>query len=166
MAWRSAAACHGASRISLYGAGVGSLFCRRRGERNQSDDQWAVVHSQCTAEWCLVKMYLWVGGSGASGSGEREQDAGRRLSVSHGTRARSYWSLVLTKPKSGEHGARGASWRDKSPVFFTWKEREARRRACRKWCDSPRQEERCSKQHAPTFSQQSVGGPRQRLKTG
>ena len=35
--------------------------------------------------------------------------------MSYGTRARSYWFLVLTKPKSGEHGARGASWRDKSP---------------------------------------------------
>ena len=63
--------------------------------------------------------FLSYGGSGASGSGEREQDAGRRLSVSHGTRARSYWPLVLTKPKSGEHGARGASWRDKSPFWMS-----------------------------------------------
>ena len=62
---------------------------------------------------------LSYGGSGASGSGERGQDAGRRLSVSYGTRARSYWFLVLTKPKSGEHGARGASWRDKSPFWMS-----------------------------------------------
>ena len=64
-------------------------------------------------------MYLWVGGSGASGSGERGQDADRRLSVSRGTRARSYWLLVLTKPKSGEHGARGAGWRNKSPFWMS-----------------------------------------------
>ena len=39
--------------------------------------------------------------------------------MSYGTRARSYWLLVLTKPKSGEHGARGASWRDKSPFWMS-----------------------------------------------
>ena len=39
--------------------------------------------------------------------------------MSYGTRARSYWFLVLTKPKSGEHGARGASWRDKSPFWMS-----------------------------------------------
>ena len=39
--------------------------------------------------------------------------------MSHGTRARSNWPLVLTKPKSGEHGARGASWRDKSPFWMS-----------------------------------------------
>ena len=50
---------------------------------------------------------------GASGSGERGQDAGRRLSAPHGTRARSYWLLVFTEPNTGEHGARGAGWRYK-----------------------------------------------------
>ena len=98
-------------------------------ERNQSDDQWAVLHYQllaltlaaytCTAAWCLFKMYLWVGGSLVSGSGKRGHDAGRRLSVSLGTCARSYWPLDFTKPKTGRHGARGASWRNKCPFWMS-----------------------------------------------
>ena len=36
--------------------------------------------------------------------------------MSHGTRARSYWLLVSTKPNTGEHGARGAGWRNKCPT--------------------------------------------------
>ena len=54
-----------------------------------------------------------------SGSGKRGHDAGRRLSVSLGTCARSYWLLDFTKPKTGRHGARGASWRNKCPFWMS-----------------------------------------------
>ena len=54
-----------------------------------------------------------------SGSGKRGQDAGTRLSVSLGTCARSYWLLDFTKPKTGRHGARGASWRNKCPFWMS-----------------------------------------------
>ena len=58
--------------------------------------------------------------SGAKEVGMRGcQDAGRRLSVSPGTCARSYWLLDFTKPKTGRHGARGASWRNKCPFWMS-----------------------------------------------
>ena len=54
-----------------------------------------------------------------SGSGERERVAGRSLSAAWIARARSYWPLVISKPGSGRHGARGHSRRLKCPFWMS-----------------------------------------------
>ena len=75
--------------------------------------QWLLVN------WSIMTFW-WVGGlAGASGSGNRGTTGCGVSTAVWCPGARSLWSLAVTKPKPGRHGARGTSWSYKCPLWMS-----------------------------------------------